>query len=246
MGVATDTVKLMAIGLLNVADDEGYFYANPILIRNAVRPFDSDALTTHGALTDLSFMGYLEIREHPTHGPIGWIPGFKDHQVINRASASKIKALWNSCKDHPSLTESSVRDHPGKEQGAGSRELLLSSDEDWEGSRPSKDDPEPKSYSAMVELIWSLAPSKSRQRSSKTDLSKEWSKIKDKPAEKTVRESLAKWIGCQEWLKDGGQFIPGIHRWVKSKQWENNPEPITSNNGMPPGSGKSASSLSIY
>lgn len=37
--------RLMAIGLLNLADDEGYFYANPILIRAALFPFVDDSGT---------------------------------------------------------------------------------------------------------------------------------------------------------------------------------------------------------
>ena len=38
-----DATKLLALGLLNFADDEGYFYADAALIRSALRPLDDDS-----------------------------------------------------------------------------------------------------------------------------------------------------------------------------------------------------------
>lgn len=111
MASASDPAKLLAIGLLNFADDEGYFYANVILIRNSLRPMDESTVSTHGALTELHRMGYVELCENPSHGQIGRIPAFLEHQVINRPSGSKIKHLWIQ----GGLTEPSQQIHPGRE-----------------------------------------------------------------------------------------------------------------------------------
>jgi hypothetical protein len=115
MGRASDAAKLMAIGLLNIADDKGFFYLDEILIRNAVRPFDKDSRNTHGALTELSVMGYFETREHAKHGKIGWIEGFERHQVINRPSKQSMRELWDSSTAHGALTECSRSTHTGRE-----------------------------------------------------------------------------------------------------------------------------------
>lgn len=96
MGRQSDATKLLAIGLLNYADDDGYFHADPKLVRNAIRPFDDDSGIVTVAIRDLSKIGFLELRTHPTHGEIGFIPGFSEHQVINKPKPSKIKGLWDS------------------------------------------------------------------------------------------------------------------------------------------------------
>lgn len=130
MGKQDDSVKLLAIGLLNLADDEGYFFADPTLIKSTLFPYKNESLTNHGSISDgsvtchnmvkiLQKIGYLEICQHPTHGTIGRIVSFKDHQVINRPKPSKIKHLWTvtdeSLTDHGSITDASRIDHAGKE-----------------------------------------------------------------------------------------------------------------------------------
>lgn len=125
MAAQSDVTKLLAIGLLNYADDEGYFYADPRMVRNALRPLDDDSVNTQCALTELANIGYIEMREHPTHGMIGWVVGFGRHQNINRKSASKLKPLLQGVKP---LTEDSVSnqgaltDSSSLEQGTGNRE----------------------------------------------------------------------------------------------------------------------------
>lgn len=90
----SDASKLMAIGLLNYADDEGYFEADVQLVRSALRPRDADGGVTFRALQDLSGAGYIELREHVERGPMGRIVNFREHQVISHPSASKIRAYW--------------------------------------------------------------------------------------------------------------------------------------------------------
>lgn len=115
MGRMSDSTKLLALGLLNLADDEGYFFADPVTVRNALRPFDDSSVTTQGALTELSGIGYVDIKEHAPHGKIGFIPGFTSHQVVNRPKPSTIKRLYESGKDHGSITDDSVNNHGGRE-----------------------------------------------------------------------------------------------------------------------------------
>lgn len=107
---------LLAIGLLNHADDEGYFRANPALVKAAIFPIREPSLSIHGMLTELSNAGYLRLFEGSDGKKYGLILNFTKHQKINRPSASKIKML-------DIFTEDSVNTHggltPGKEQGTG-------------------------------------------------------------------------------------------------------------------------------
>lgn len=117
MSKQSDTTKLLAIGLLNVADDEGYFYAEPRMIRNAIRPLDDDSRITTVSLRELSNLGYISIKNHPTHGDIGFIPSFLNHQVINKPKSSKLKELYEYGSDTVSIRDEYRLERKGKEQG---------------------------------------------------------------------------------------------------------------------------------
>lgn len=117
MSKQSDTTKLLAIGLLNVADDEGYFYAEPRMIRNAIRPLDDDSRITTVSLRELSNLGYISIKNHPTHGDIGFIPSFLNHQVINKPKSSKLKELYEYGSDTVSIQDEYRLERKGKEQG---------------------------------------------------------------------------------------------------------------------------------
>ena len=122
--------RLLAIALLNMADDEGYFEADEALIRGDVFPFEKDCKRIHGGLTELSRIGYLAIAEHSFKGKIGLVLAFQKHQVINRPTPSKLRQSFEECqgksgqnidsrRTHGGLTEGSVLE---REQGTGNRE----------------------------------------------------------------------------------------------------------------------------
>ena len=120
MGRLDDASKIMALALLNFADDEGYFLADPILIRNFARPFDEDSSSTRRALETLSRVGWIEVVDHPTHGPIGQIVNFEKHQRIDRPTPSKIRDYFDSSIIRRGLDEGSPLEgnrEQGKEQG---------------------------------------------------------------------------------------------------------------------------------
>jgi hypothetical protein len=91
----SDASKLLAIGLLNLADDEGYFFADPRMVRNALRPMDDDSGIATVSLRELSEIGYISVKKHPSHGDIAKIESFLSHQVINKPKPSTIKELYD-------------------------------------------------------------------------------------------------------------------------------------------------------
>lgn len=124
MGRLQSDAKLLAIGLLNIADDDGYFLADPVLLRNAIFPFSDRSVIDHGLITDLSRADWIEVREHHQMGKIGLVKKFTQHQVINRPKKSKIKQYWDVAKitDESLIDHGSITDRSHHEQGTGNRE----------------------------------------------------------------------------------------------------------------------------
>lgn len=86
-------VRLLAIGLLNLADDEGYFMAHPALIRGDLMPFLDKPGPIQQMLNELEAIGYLSLSRLDDGRDIGHITNFKKHQVVNKPARSKIKVL---------------------------------------------------------------------------------------------------------------------------------------------------------
>jgi hypothetical protein len=70
----------------------------------------------------LSETGYISIREHPTHGSIGFIESFTAHQVINKAKPSIIKALHESGIDTVAIPHEDGLEGKGAEGNGTGRE----------------------------------------------------------------------------------------------------------------------------
>ena len=75
-------------------------------------------------------------------------------------------------------------------------------------------------YSTSVEQIWNCTPKMGRERSSKKDLQTAWNTITPKPDIANVLECLESYCQSEDWTKKNGQFVPAIHRWIKSCKWE--------------------------
>jgi hypothetical protein len=81
--------RLLAIALLNHADDKGYFIASHQLVRAACFPFEEDSKNVLGSIQELSRIGYIEIRNCDGK-QIGRICKFLDHQRIDKPQKSKL------------------------------------------------------------------------------------------------------------------------------------------------------------
>src|SRR5574343_543915 len=126
MGRLPGDVQALALGLLNHADDEGYFLADPAVVRSALRPFDDTATGVRKGLEELVRAGWVEVRTHPTHGNIGLVVNFPKHQRIDRKNESNLKQYYDlapfderSTNARRTLDESSLLEGKGRE---GNRE----------------------------------------------------------------------------------------------------------------------------
>lgn len=89
----TPEAALLAIGLLNHADDEGYFNAHPKLIESDIFPLRELSNTITVMIDELHRIGYIELYKGHDGKRYGHICNFSKHQVINKKNPSKIKAL---------------------------------------------------------------------------------------------------------------------------------------------------------
>jgi hypothetical protein len=81
--------RILALGLLNLADDEGYFDADPDYIRGAVL-FREDSSNVRRMLDELSRSGWITLGGTPER-PIGCVANFRKHQRVDRPQVSRLK-----------------------------------------------------------------------------------------------------------------------------------------------------------
>jgi hypothetical protein len=123
-GRLSDLCKWLAVGLLSYADDEGYFFAEPELIRASLWPFSGNSPEDYRRLTEalqqLRMVGWYEHSDSLEMGQIGRIAKWSKHQKISHPSTSKIKAYWNpeSFRKLSGVSPEILR----PEQGTGNRE----------------------------------------------------------------------------------------------------------------------------
>lgn len=122
-------VRMLAVGLLNWSDDQGYFRSHPALIAGAVLPYDADGRAfVEAALPQLASIGFVELGENN----VGRIPGFPDHQVIHKPSKPRLKlefvASPPGTSGNPPESPGIPRSPPEKNgQEVGSRKLEVGS-----------------------------------------------------------------------------------------------------------------------
>lgn len=116
MAEVSEAACLLAIGLLNYADDEGYFNANPKLIKAAVFPIREPSVSIPVMLRELSNHGYLSMFYTSDNRQFGLIKNFAKHQVVNKPRPSKIKEMELLLYNYGSTTGSLPL---GMDQGSG-------------------------------------------------------------------------------------------------------------------------------
>ena len=120
LGRLPDDQQLLALALLSMSDDEGFFRAQPELIRGDVQPFREDLATISRGLAKLSEIGWIEVVDHPEQGSIGRVKKWADHQKVDHPKASKLRRYF-TCEQVANSSRSS-RDSFALEQGSGNRD----------------------------------------------------------------------------------------------------------------------------
>lgn len=192
------SARLLFIGTLNFADDNGNLEASAKQLKMKVFPADNidchpllNELITHGLLIEYSVsdVKYLNIK------------GFKKHQVINRPSKSNIPDITlndDSVSTHGGITDGMERN--GKEVKPLSTSAKLTYDDVPDFLR-----------------FWSAYPRKDDKKKSFIA----WNK--NKPPIEQVLKALEWQKKSPQWIKDNGQFIPLGETYINGARWEAEP-----------------------
>lgn len=111
----SEHARLMAIALLNQADDQGCFLANHQLVRAACFPFEEHSKNVLGSLQELSRIGYIEIR-NCSGKQIGRVCKFTDHQRIDKPQKSKLLDVFLANyeeNDNSKNVPGTIQEHSG-------------------------------------------------------------------------------------------------------------------------------------
>lgn len=120
LSLLPESTHMLAAALLNYADDEGYFNANPELVKAACFPLRTVRPTVAASLSMLRDIGYIVFGDGEDGRAYGRILRFTEHQSINKAKESKIAPLaitW-----HTGAVPDGYRVEQGTGNGTGNRE----------------------------------------------------------------------------------------------------------------------------
>jgi hypothetical protein len=108
-------IRTLALGLLNLADDEGYFRSHPGVIAGQLFPYDADGFEfVRGSLPELVSAEWIEL--DPGSG-LGRVRKFSDHQRVDKPRPSLLKKKWGI--QEPSKKPPRIVVDASKEEGNG-------------------------------------------------------------------------------------------------------------------------------
>jgi len=197
MGRLEPDVRLLALALLNYSDDEGYFLADPLLVRGACCPFVDESSKVRRWLDRLTVAGWIELSGETPHGRIGRVVNFAEHQKIDRAKPSTISPYWiddESTIDRRLIDDASLLEGKGKEQGTG------------KGTGNAREG---------FDEFWQAYPRKEGKEAAR----KAWPKA---ASELPAILAALEWQRASDAWRDP-QFIPHGSTYLNGRRWEDDP-----------------------
>lgn len=150
----SEPALLLAIGLLNYSDDDGYFKAHAGLLKAQVFPLRELSATVPVLLQELSSIGYIRLFFGSDGKEYGAVINFRKHQVISKYKESKIKEL-EKVPEQSSTTTGKVlggKERKGKEPRIRNQEM--EGGKEGKGKDISVDFDETKTKTRLVFEYW--------------------------------------------------------------------------------------------
>jgi hypothetical protein len=204
--------RLLAIALLNWADDEGYFMANPTLIKGQLFPFEEDSKKVPGSLLELSSVGWIELGEMADGRSVGRVLNFLKHQRVDKPRKSEIKDLCSfqeSSKNPPRiLQEASTEEWKGMEGNGKDQKIERADDFSADATKIVEAYPRRERWAESLKVVMAhLNEGESSQ------------------------EMLAGTKACAEVIQrmpggSSGPFVPSAEAFFSKKRWKDDPETL--------------------
>jgi hypothetical protein len=162
------------------------------------------------------------------HGRYRALLSAEERREYNRKKQAEYRAKKSQAVNDKSITVNH------SEQNAHITEAEDRSREKKECPIPPVASDETRSF---LDSLWKLSPRTSRPRTSRKDVAAAWKSIpaKDRPTHDEALAAYLAWTKCEAWTKENGQYVCGLHLWIRKRQWENVPEGATP--GATPGAG---------
>lgn len=226
LSAVPEPTHMLAAALLNYADDEGYFNANPKLVQAECSPLREPSVSIHDSLITLAKIGYIRVGKATDGKTVGFIVAFMEHQRINRPTSSKFKdvgIVWeDSLPTHTQLSESSLPER-NREQGTGKgKEQGTIPTPDGDGTplfgeplpAPPKPEITPPAYSDQFEQFWRAYPPERRKE--KPVAFAQWKKSRKATPFDVIMAGLAAYKHTDEVARG---FAPYPAKWLKGERW---------------------------
>lgn len=130
-GQLSRDARLLFIGLISLADDEGRFRAIPSVIIGHWFPYDQDSPRKLSAWLGELVASAMVVLYEVEGVPYGLLPHFTDHQRVNRPTPSLLPEP--SLNGHGAITEPSVSNHGDLTEASSPRVRAVSDRKGKEG-----------------------------------------------------------------------------------------------------------------
>lgn len=207
--------RVVMIVLADRADDRGKSFPSHATLSRETG-FSKSTVKKH--LKTLSNNGFVSWQ--PTHNSLGCLSS--NIYTIN---------LGNTAKVESGVGREATEGGPGDGVGVGQRTARGGSGDGYKASNKLQLEASTKIEcpveGELIESIWNIVPKMARERSSKIKLESAWRDIPalQRPRLDLIENALAAWKQSKSWTDRDGQFVPGIHRWIKERRWESLPDP---------------------
>jgi hypothetical protein len=209
LGECTRDERLLFMGLISNADDEGCGRANPKLLKSIIFPYDDLDMTEFekwlNHLKDLNLITLYAVDGQAYYS----IPKFTKHQTINKPIPSTLpKPLPD---DYRSTTVVIPEDY----------RMTTAQEKRKEKNRKEIPPLSPTGEMMFIEF-WESYPKKVGKRYCHSIFEK---LNPDRALVDKMLLTLSRQKQSSAWLKDQGQFIPNPSTWLNQGRWEDELEP---------------------
>ena len=225
LGECTRDERLLFMGLISNADDEGYGRANPKLLRSSIFPYDdlrvSDLEKWLSRLGGLQLIALYEVKGQTYY----YLPNFTKHQTINKPVKSAIPKPVGIEKDQmtgdygrttvvlPEDYRSATVALPPKRNRREKNTPIPP----MGGELPPKGACIPDRGNEMFGRFWSSYP----RKTAKQNALRAFEKLNVTEALLTEMLAALDWQRhSEEWTKEGGRFVPYPATWLNQRRWE--------------------------
>jgi len=206
---------MFAAALLNYCDDEGYFHAHEKKLGIELFPLRDDYRSSTVHLQHLSRVGFITLHKGSDDRTYGHVSKFKQHQVINKPSPSKIK--------HLVIVSESLRDDYGSatvvlpngtgnmEQGIRNMEVEKEKEKEVGKKLPQKN-----LRAARFTEFWEAYPATDRRTAKKQCLEK-WQKNNLDEQADLIIAHLYEMRRTEQWRSG---FEPAALTYLNQQRWD--------------------------